>query len=94
VAIEIQGQWCAPIHSHAQFIIMLGAPRILLQMNSDFRARSAWCVVAAPVAGLVVDPILSSFRFAAILALHASAALLVALRLLRVQFLAGDPDKS
>lgn len=52
---------------------MLGAPRILLQMNSifRFRARFAWYLVAAVVAGLLlylVAPILSPFLFAAILA--------------------------
>ena len=95
VAVEIQGQWCAPIHCHAQFINLLGAPRILLQMKSNFRVRFAWYLVAAVVAGLLlylVAPILSPFLFAAILALPASAAL--GLRHLRTQFLASDLYKS
>lgn len=50
-----------------------GAPRILLQMNSTFRfrARFAWYLLAAAVAGVLlylVAPILSPFLFAAILA--------------------------
>ncbi len=104
---------------------MRGAPRILLQMNSIFRVRFAWYVVAAVVAGLLpylVAPILSPFLFAAILAyiclplvdrlakglprwlavsivlvllaLPASAALLVGLRHLRAQYLASDLYKS
>lgn len=50
---------------------MRGAPRILLQMNSIFRVRFAWYLVAAVVAGFLlylVAPILSPFLFAAILA--------------------------
>jgi hypothetical protein len=50
---------------------MPGAPRILLQMNSIFRVRFVWYLVAAVVAGLLlylVPPILSPFPFAAILA--------------------------
>jgi hypothetical protein len=45
-------------------------------MNSIFRVRFAWYLVAAVVAGL--------------LALPASAALLVGLRHLRAQYLASD----
>jgi hypothetical protein len=41
VAVEIQGQWSAPIHCRAQFISLIGAPRILLQMKSNFRVRFA-----------------------------------------------------
>jgi hypothetical protein len=76
VAIEFQGQCGARIHCHAGFMAMPGAPRILLQMNSIFRVRFAWYLVAAVVAGL--------------LALPASAALLVGLRHLRAQYLASD----
>jgi predicted PurR-regulated permease PerM len=50
---------------------MPGAPRILLQMNSIFRVRFAWYLVAAAVAGILlylVAPILSPFLFAATLA--------------------------
>lgn len=50
---------------------MLGAPRILLQMNNIFRVRYVWYLVAAVIAGLVlylIAPILSPFLFAAILA--------------------------
>jgi predicted PurR-regulated permease PerM len=50
---------------------MPGAPRILLQMNSIFRVRFAWGLVAAVVAGLLlylISPILSPFLFAGILA--------------------------
>jgi len=91
-------------------------------MNSIFRVRFAWYLVAAVVAGLLlylVAPILSPFLFAAILAyiclppvdrlakrlprwlavsivlaLPASAALLVGLRHLRTQYLASDLYKS
>ena len=84
---------------------MPGAPRILLQMNSNFRVRFAWYVVAAAVAGLLLYLIAPILLFAAILvyiclplfgffgvllALPASAALLVGLRHLRAQFLASD----
>src|SRR6266446_2466324 len=50
---------------------MPGAPRILLQMNSIFRVRFAWYLVAAVVAGFLLylaAPVLSPFLFAAILA--------------------------
>jgi len=91
-------------------------------MNSIFRVRFAWYLVAAVVAGVLlylVAPILSPFLFAAILAyiclplvdrlakrlprwlavsivlaLPASAALLVGLRHLRTQYLASDLYKS
>jgi predicted PurR-regulated permease PerM len=91
-------------------------------MNSIFRVRFAWYLVAAVVAGLLlylVAPILSPFLFAGILAyiclplvdrlakrlprwlavsivlaLPASAALLVGLRHLRTQYLASDLYKS
>jgi len=94
-------------------------------MNSIFRVRFAWYLVAASVAGLLlylVAPILSPFLCAGILAyiclplvdrlakrlprwlaasivlvllaLPASAALLVGLRHLRVQYLASDLYKS
>ena len=58
------------IHSHGW------RARILLQMNSIFRVRFAWNLVAAVFAGL--------------LALPASAALSVGLRHLRAQYLASD----
>jgi hypothetical protein len=58
---------------------MLGAPRILLQMNSNFRVRFVWYVIGAPVARLL---------------LPASAALLVDLRHLRPQLLSSEFYKS
>jgi predicted PurR-regulated permease PerM len=103
---------------------MPGAPQILLQMNSIFRVRFAWYLVAAAVAALLlylVAPILSPFLFAGILTYIClplvdrlakrlprvlavsivlvllalpSAALLVGLRHLRVQYLASDLYKS
>jgi hypothetical protein len=57
-------------------LAMPGAPRILLQMNSIFRVCFAWHLDAAVVAGL--------------LALPASAPLLVGLRHLRAQIQASD----
>jgi hypothetical protein len=45
VAVEIQGQWCAPMHCRAQFTNLLDAPRILLQMKSNFRVRFVWYLV-------------------------------------------------
>ncbi|HKQ23625.1 MAG TPA: hypothetical protein VJT81_04180 [Burkholderiales bacterium] len=66
-------------------------------MNSIFRVHLAWYLVAPVAVALLlylVAPILTSFLFAAILALPAGAALLVGLRYLSAQFPASDLDKS
>ena len=66
-------------------------------MNSIFRVRFAWYLVAPVAVALLlhlVAPILTSALFAAILAVPAGAALLVGLRHLSTQFPASDLDKS